>query len=155
MSLRKKIIAVSILSITLCGSLSAQITADEAIGFIDQLPASRLDPGLPRTPFLAWLNELVGPAAKIHWEMNDCGELTGVATVDEERDISVCIEATIQLSESQKVGIAIRIGSEKKGLSESPKVANIFWETGEQLAYFKSLSELQKALTTPRPAKRP
>jgi hypothetical protein len=143
------------LSITLglivSGSAMAQITADQAIGFIDQIPASKLDPALPKTPFLNWLNELVGPAAKIHWEMNDCSELTGVAAVDDGRDISVCIEATIQLSETQKVGIAVRIGTEKKGLSDAPTVANIFWESGDQVAYYKSLSELQKALVPSKP----
>jgi hypothetical protein len=153
MSLHRRTIFILVLTFALCSSLFAQITADQAIGFIDQLPASKLDPALPRTPFLAWLNELVGPAAKIHWEMNDCGELTGVSTVDDERDISVCIEATIQFSEIQKIGIAVRIGTEKKGLSDSPKVANIFWESGDQLAYFKSLSELQQALTTAKSTK--
>jgi hypothetical protein len=153
MSLQKRTIFILILTLALCSCLFAQITADQAIGFIDQLPASKLDPALPRTPFLAWLNELVGPAAKIHWEMNDCGELTGVATVDDERDISVCIEATIQFSETQKIGIAVRIGTEKKGLSDSPKVANIFWESGDQLAYFKTLNELQQALTAAKSTK--
>ena len=129
----------------------AQISADQAIGFIDQLPASKLDPALPRTPFLSWLKELVAPAAKMHWEMNDCSELTGVAAVDEERDISVCLEATIQLSESQKVGIAVRIGTERRGLSDTPTVANIYLEAGEEVIYFKHLSELQKALTPPKP----
>jgi len=150
MSLYKKLAISFALSLFISGSVQAQITADQAIGFIDQLPASKLDPVLPKTPFLNWLNELVGPAAKIHWEMNDCGELTGVAAVDNERDISVCIEATIQLSETQKIGIAVRIGTERKGLSDGPTVANIYWESGDQVAYFKSLSELQRALVPPK-----
>ena len=142
---------IFVLSITLSlfvsGSVMAQISADQAIGFVDQLPASKLDPVLPRTPFLNWLKELVGPATKIHWEMNDCSELTGVAAVDDERDISVCLEATIQLSEIQRVGIAVRIGTERKGLSDAPTVANIYLEAGSEVVYFKRLSELQKALT--------
>jgi hypothetical protein len=128
----------------------AQITADQAIGLIDQLPASRLDAALPRTPFLNWLKELVGPAAKIQWEMNDCGELTGVAAVDEERDISVCMEATIDLTEGRRVGIAIRVGSEKKGLTDSPAIANIYLEAAGDVVYFKKLSELQQALNAPK-----
>ena len=147
MSLQRIIIFAIFLSFLISGYTMAQISADQAIGFIDQLPASKLDPALPRTPFLGWLKELVGPAAKIHWEMNDCSELTGVAAVDQERDISVCIEATIQLSESQKVGIAVRLGTEKKGLSDAPTVANIYLEAGGEVVYFKRLSELQKALT--------
>ena len=146
MSARRNFVISIGLVLIISGSAVAQISADQAIGFIDQLPASKLDPVLPKTPFLSWLQELVGPAAKIHWEMNDCGELTGVAAVDDERDISVCIEATIQLSESQKVGIAVRIGTEKKGLSDAPTVANIYFEAGGEVVYFKRLSELQKAL---------
>jgi hypothetical protein len=150
MSLRRNLAFFFALCLLVSGSVMAQISADQAIGFIDQLPASKLDPALPRTPFLNWLNELVGPAAKIHWEMNDCSELTGVPAVDDERDISVCIEATIQLSETQKIGIAVRIGTEKKGLSDAPTVANIFWESGDEVVYFKQLSELQKALVPPK-----
>jgi hypothetical protein len=150
---RTKLTLLVVSGLIASGSAIAQITADQAIGFIDQLPASKLDPSLPKTPFLNWLNELVGPAAKIHWEMNDCSELTGVSAVDDERDISVCIEATIQLSESQKIGIAVRIGTERKGLSDAPTVANIFWESGDQVTYFKRLSELQKALVPAKPTK--
>jgi hypothetical protein len=150
MFLRRGLAVFFALCLLFSGSVLSQISADQAIGFIDQLPASKLDPALPKTPFLNWLNELVGPAAKIHWEMNDCSELTGVPAVDNERDISVCIEATIQLSETQKIGIAVRIGTEKKGLSDGPTVANIYWESGDQVAYFKSLSELQRALVPPK-----
>jgi hypothetical protein len=151
MSLHSKFVSSIALSLLAYGSVMAQITADQAIGFIDQLPASKLDAALPRTAFLDWLKELVGPAAKIHWEMNDCSELTGVPAVDDERDISVCIEATIQLSETQKIGIAVRIGTEKKGLSDAPTVANIYYEAGEEIVYYKRLSELQKALTPSKP----
>jgi hypothetical protein len=151
MSLHNRFVSSIALSLLAYGSVMAQITADQAIGFIDQLPASKLDPVLPRTAFLEWLKELVGPAAKIHWEMNDCSELTGVPAVDDERDISVCIEATIQLSETQKIGIAVRIGTEKKGLSDAPTVANIYYEAGEEIVYYKRLSELQKALTPSKP----
>jgi hypothetical protein len=151
MSHRKILISTFFLILLVSGYAKAQITADQAIGFIDQLPASKLDAALPKTPFLNWLKELVGPAAKMHWEMNDCSELTGVPAIDDERDISVCIEATIQLSETQKVGIAVRIGSEKKGLSDAPTVANIYYEVGEEIVYYKRLSELQKALTPSKP----
>jgi len=151
MSTHRTFVFSIVLGLLVSGSVVAQISADQAIGFIDQLPASKLDPALPRTPFLNWLQELVGPAAKIHWEMNDCGELTGVAAVDDERDISVCIEATIPLSESQKIGIAVRIGTEKKGLSDAPTVANIYLDAGGDVVYFKHLSELQKALIPSKP----
>ena len=130
----------------LSGSAFAQISADAAIGVLDDLPVSRLDPALPETPFLNWLKELVGPSAKIQWEMNDCGTLTGIPTIDQERDVPVCIEASVSLPGQGMLGIAVFVGTEKKGLSSSPRVANIYIETDGDVVYFKSLSELKKAL---------
>jgi hypothetical protein len=128
------------------GTALAQISADAAIGLIDDLPASRLDPALPKDPFLSWLKDLLGASAKIEWEMNDCGTLTGVPWIDEERDIPVCMEANVMLTDQRMLGIAVFVGTEKKGLTKSPRVANIYIETDGDVAYFKSLSELEAAL---------
>lgn len=128
------------------GNALAQISADVAIGFLDDLPASRLDPALPKDPFLSWLKDLVGASSKIEWEMNDCGTLTGVPWVDQERDTPVCMEANVMLTGQGILGIAVFVGTEKVGLTKSPRVANIYIETDGDVVYFKSLSELEKAL---------
>ena len=128
------------------GTASAQISADAAIGLIDDIPASRLDPALPKDPFLGWLKDLLGQSTKIEWEMNDCGTLTGVPWVDQERDTPVCMEASVTLNDQQTLGIAVFVGSERKGLTKSPRVANIYIETDGDVVYFKSLSELEAAL---------
>ena len=128
------------------GMAAAQISADAAIGLIDDLPASRLDPALPKDPFLSWLKDLLGASSKIEWEMNDCGTLTGVPWVDQDRDVPVCMEATVMLTDQRLLGIAVFVGTEKKGLTKSPRVANIYVETDGDVVYFKSLSELETAL---------
>jgi hypothetical protein len=136
----------AVLAIT--GTALAQVSADAAIGLIDDIPASRLDPALPKDPFLSWLKDLLGPSTKIEWEMNDCGTLTGVPWVDQERDIPVCMEANVVLNDQQMLGIAVFVGTEKKGLTKSPRVANIYIESDGDVVYFKSLSELEAALKT-------
>jgi hypothetical protein len=125
---------------------SAQISADAAIGLIDDLPVSMLDRALPQTPFLAWLKELLGPATRVEWEMDDCGTLTGIPVVDQDRDLPVCMEASVIFSEKQTMGIAIFVGTEKTGLTRNPRVANIYIESDGDVRYFRRLSELQEAL---------
>lgn len=127
----------------------AQISSDEAIGLIDDLPVSRLDPALPQTPFLAWLKDLLGPATKVQWEMDDCGTMTGFPLVDQQRDLAVCMEASVLFSEKGVMGIAVFVGTEKTGLTKAPRIANIFIETDGEVRYFKSLFELQAALKPP------
>ena len=136
-----------VMMLTLSSRVFSQITADEEIGIIDDVSASKLDPALPKTPFLEWLKELLGPAVKIEWELNDCGTLTGVPTIDNDRDLPSCMEASIVLSDQHVLGIAIFVGTERKGLTDSPRVANIYIESDGNVVYLKRLSELQQALS--------
>lgn len=131
----------------LAGSAFSQITADKAIGLIDELPVSRLDSALPKTPFILWLKELLGGTPHVQWELNDCGTLTGVPTVDDTRDVPSCMEATVMLTGERILGIAIFVGTESKGISQNPRVANIYIEKDGEIMYFKRLSELEKALS--------
>jgi hypothetical protein len=130
----------------LTGSAFSQITADKAIGLIDELPVSSLDPALPKTPFLLWLKELLGGTPNVQWELNDCGTLTGVQTIDDERDIPSCMEGTVMLAGQRVLGIAIFVGTEKKGITQKPRVANIYIETDGEVVYIKRLSELEQTL---------
>ncbi len=131
----------------LTGSARSQITADKAIGLIDELPVSRLDPALPKIPFLLWLKELLGGTANVQWELNDCGTLTGVPVIDDERDLPSCMEATVMLTGGRVLGIAVFVGTERKGITQLPRVANIYIETDGQVVYFTRLSQLEKVLS--------
>jgi hypothetical protein len=132
--------------LVLTGAARSQITADKAIGVIDDLTASKLDPALPKTPFLLWLRELLGDTEKVQWELNDCGTLTGVPAIDDERDLPSCMEGTILLTGQRVLGIAILVGTERTGLAGAPRIANIYIESDGQVVYFKKLSELENAL---------
>ncbi len=144
----RRLLFSAILVLLLAGSASSQITADKAIGIVDDVSVSKLDPALPKTPFLLWLNELLGGTSKVEWELTDCGTLTGIPTIDDGRDIPSCMEATVILTQERVLGIAIFVGTDKKGLSDMPRVVNIYIETDGNVVYFKRLSELEAALKT-------
>ncbi len=82
--------------------------------------------------------------------MNDCGSRTGIGLVDDERDLPACIEASVALTGGHQLGIAIFVGTQKTGLTKRPVIANIYLETEDDVLYFKSLSELQRALRLPK-----
>jgi hypothetical protein len=142
----RRFLSLIVLLLSLSGSAFSQITSDKAIGLIDELPVSRLDSSLPKTPFLLWLKELLGGAPDIQWELNDCGTITGVPAIDDERDLPYCMEASVVLTGQRVLGIAVFVGTEKKGLTDKPRVANIYIETDGDVTYFKRLSELEQVL---------
>ena len=43
-----------------------------AIAYLKEVPASKIESGLPDVPFGEWITRLVG--ADLRWELNDCGE---------------------------------------------------------------------------------
>jgi hypothetical protein len=144
-----KTLFLFILSLALSWSARSQISQEEALSLIDDTPVSQLDsllPKFPKTAFPVWFKNLVGPSAKIDWELNDCGEMTGVPQVDQERDIPTCLEVSALLPDQRKVGVAILVGTERKGLTDSPAVYNVYLEAGGEFYPLKRLTDLPRAL---------
>jgi hypothetical protein len=146
----KRTSTIVALVLLLSGQTSAQITQEDAIDLLEQYPAAKLDSLLPKTAFLGWFRNIVGSDAKITWEINDCGEQTGVPAVDQQRDIPVCFEISALLPDRRVVGVAVAVGTEKKGLSGEPAVYNIYIETGQGTLHIKRLRDLPLALRPPQ-----
>ncbi len=142
----KRASTIVALILLLGGPTYSQITQEDAIDLLEQYPAARLDSLLPKTAFLSWFRGIVESTATITWEINDCGEQTGVPAIDQERDIPVCFEISALLSDRRIVGVAIAVGTEKKGLSGAPAVYNIYIDTGKGTQYIKRLRDLPQAL---------
>jgi len=142
--------SIVVLTLLISTAAMSQITQEDAIDLLEQYPASRLDSLLPKTAFLTWFKEIVGASAKITWEINDCGEQSGVASVDQQRDIPVCFEISAVLPDRRTLGIAIAVGTERKGLTGSPAVANIYLETDKGTLHIKRLRDLTRILTPPQ-----
>lgn len=142
--------ALFALIVSISGATYPQITQEDAIDLLEQYPAARLDSLLPKTAFLSWFREIVGSTAKITWEINDCGEQTGVPAVDQERDLPVCFEISALLPDRQIIGVAIAVGTQKKGLNGTPTVYNIYIDTGKGTQHIKRLRDLPRLLRPPQ-----
>src|SRR6059058_5765698 len=69
---------VVVASLPLGSAVRAQTsTRDQRmITYAKNLPAARLESGLPKTTFARWFRAVIGQT-KTDWETNDCGEQTG------------------------------------------------------------------------------
>ena len=147
--MNRVLIVLSVL-IVLAFEAAAQITQEDAIDLLEQYPAARLDSLLPKTAFLTWFKNVVGTEAKLTWEINDCGEQTGDPVMDQGRDFPVCFEISALLPNRTIVGVAIAVGTEKKGLIGAPAVYNIYINAGKGNLYLKRLREIPQALHPPQ-----
>ena len=128
------------------GSVFSQITQEDAIDLLEQYPAAKLDSLLPKSAFLGWFRNVAGADAKINWEINDCGEQSGVPLVDQGRDMPVCFEITATLPDRRVIGVSIAVGTEKRGLRGDPAVTNVYIDTGRGTMHLKRLRDIPLAL---------
>ena len=135
-----------LLSVALQVSASADGTTERrAIRAGKHASVKVLDPTLPNVQFSTWFRDLVGPKARIVWEVNDCGEQTG-SPGDDPEVIPMCAEATAELSGEKKVVVSIAVGTLKKGVFGKPV---LFWAIVERdgvMRDARKLSDLEKLL---------
>jgi hypothetical protein len=107
---------------------------------------SKLDNRLPRQRFDWWLQQVVGLKAKLHWEANDCGEQTGAAGGDANRDIPTCVEVEARLSSGSRLVVTIVVGSVQTGITKNPTLKNAFIENHGDFHTVKRLSDLSEII---------
>src|SRR5215475_13320931 len=131
----------------LCVFLSVAIQSDSfekrAISAAQRIPASKLDAKLPNRSFVEWLNDLVGQEAGIVWQLSECGVMSAA---EGSQDVLACAEATVLLSNGDKVFVGISVGTFKKGLIGEPAFRGAVIKSGEQLFQVRRLSDLQRTL---------
>jgi len=119
---------------------------EKAIVKVQQLSVSKRDPKLRRERLAEWLERISAPAAKLHWEMNDCGEQTGTAA-DAGRDIPACVEGDAILGDGRQVLLMIAVGSSKRGMTGTPVLFFASVKDKAGVHSVRRLSELPKVLT--------
>ena len=78
-------------------------------------PVVEIDKELPSQRLENWLSGLCQGAGKLTWEVNDCGEQTGDPATDRERDLPICVEATITLANGRRAGIVLGSATQRNG----------------------------------------
>lgn len=131
-------------------NLFAQSIESEAIEFVKNININKLDSNLTSVTFEKWLQKIAGNKLKIGWELNDCGEQTGVPSIDSLRDIPMCVGVSAFLINEQKIWITIIIGTYKKGILSNPGVYDACIEINGKFKNIKRLSDLTLTLNQSR-----
>jgi len=122
-------------------SAKAQQQEKEIIAYAQNINVSALDSTLPEQLIEVWLSSLLGPKTTITWEVNDCGEQTGVAGDSSSINPPTCAQVTSNLEDGRTVGIQIIVGTFKEGIKGKPEVFFIYVENQGE---FKSSSKLRE-----------
>jgi hypothetical protein len=142
--MKKKVFLILILSVLWLLEFplaQAQSQEEKIIAFAQNINVSTLDSTLPAQLIEVWLSSLLGPKATITWEVNDCGEQTGVAGDSSSINPPTCVQVTSNLEDGRKVGIQIIVGTFKEGIKGKPVVYFIYIENHGE---FKSSSKLRE-----------
>ena len=118
------LIMVLVLGSTLCAAARGQVSARDQrlINYARGLDISGLDPTLPHRRFEHWFRSLVGAAAKISWEINDCGEQSGNPKDGSSINPPLCAQVQGRLPDGRQVYVLILVGTHKAGRKGKPAV---------------------------------
>jgi hypothetical protein len=122
---------------TLC---NAQSQEKKFITYAQNINVCDLDSTLSKQRFEDWLKSLVGPKVTTEWEVNDCGEHTGIAGDSNNLNLPSCVQVTLNLVDGRLVGIQLIVGTMKTEIKGIPAVLDIYIEDKGK---FRSVSKLR------------
>lgn len=114
---------------------NAQVSDIALISRAQRAPARTLDSTLAAIPFKDWVTALRPlPAARIHWEVNDCGE------GGDGRKAPTCVEAILDLAPDTAAHASLIVAG-LDGTPGEPGVFMLYAMTGKTARSFKTLGE--------------
>lgn len=125
---KSRLITITVLfSMTIFSTQAQPLERDKKlIAYTQNLNVSKLDPTLPEQRFENWFKSIVGKDTVINWEINDCGEQTGMANDGSSVNPPLCAEVNAELADSRQISISILVGSHKRGIKGKPTVWMMF-----------------------------
>ncbi|MCI0349941.1 MAG: hypothetical protein L0Z53_11000 [Acidobacteriales bacterium] len=124
----------------------------QAIEMLQRFPANRLDAALPEMPFAEWLALLLPSQAQVQWEVNDCGEQSGDAAVDEAHSLPACVTASAEIGK-ERLDISSAFATWKSGVIADiggPEVFFISFGQEEDFLEIAKLSSLPSFRDAPQ-----
>jgi TonB family protein len=134
----------------------------QALAIAQGVPVNELDKVLPGSPFSSWFEQVVGQRSGVIWQLGECGQpaidptlaSTQYSAQDaaqlESGDIPACVEANAVLPDGRKVVVMIRVGSFKRGITESPGFNFAMIRQQGELYLINRLSDLPVRLRAPK-----
>jgi hypothetical protein len=102
----------------------AESSNREAINRAKQVQVYAFDPSLPKTSLESFLRQASGDAPTT-WEVNDCGEQTGDPETESERDVPVCVQATVTVADGPIGSVTVAVGTARKGVSGAQELYEV------------------------------
>ncbi|MGH9751591.1 MAG: energy transducer TonB [Blastocatellia bacterium] len=119
-----------------------------AVADAQQILAQDLDAELPKLPFANWFKQIIGPEARVVWQLSECGEITE-APNGSNGDIRACVEAVSIFANRHKVIVMIAVGTFKKGMIGAPAFHFGVIEHEKGLSQIHRLRDLPGLLSAP------
>ena len=93
-------------------------SGDAAIDAAKQAVVGEIEPGMPDLTLEAWLESLSREDSDILWNVNDCGEQTGDAARNQDRQFPVCVEGQATLDGGQTLTVSLVVGTFGGGIGD-------------------------------------
>ena len=125
--------------------LSYDLLETKAIQAARRSSVHAIDTTLADERFDEWFGRIVGPQAKVSWEMNDCGEQSGSPN-DSDIVIPTCVQAQAEWENSTAL-VWLMVGTEETGINlDAPEI--FYWEVDGRydMDGSSSLSEFGRAV---------
>jgi hypothetical protein len=101
---------------------------------------------LPRVTFEAWLHGVLGTGAAMTWEVNDCGEHPGHATVPP-RDFPVCVQVQADAGGDRRLTLFLAVGTQSRLTAGPPTLVYGTLDGSRPPAETTSISKLSQVPT--------
>jgi hypothetical protein len=108
------------------------------IEHVKSLPASSIDPKLPKIPYEQWLKQIVGDV-KLKWEIDDCGE-GGDRPIDE--PVPACVSVSTPQWHCPEVFVSLIVSSEFKDIAPQGPAGFFFGGVSDFGIESRSLKDL-------------
>ncbi|HSB03656.1 MAG TPA: hypothetical protein VLK23_00585 [Thermodesulfobacteriota bacterium] len=142
----KTIFILTILNIVLL-TFSLSIAEDDYVRFAKSLMAKDYEQSLPSIPIQEWLRSILPNGIVALWNptITDCGEQTGDAEIDKNRDIPMCAEIELKENGTSVGYLLLMIGTQRKGnVKEYAALFSGFVTRHEKTINLRKLSDLSK-----------
>ena len=117
---------------------------------VKTVDVSSLDRGLPKVT-LEFFLKYEGGGVPIRWHLSNCDQPNGNQFIDRERDVSICVEADIDLEGDRSATVVVSVGTPRQPRSVPTVFSVTVTDPSGMVHAVRRLSDLPMELHRPLP----